>query len=483
MSKKLNIINEGGSCSTKPKMNSMSSGAELEADSFQGRAAVITLGCAKNQVDSEVMLGVLKKSGYEIVSDVARADIAIVNTCGFLQSSVKESIDCILEVAEHKQSGQLRKLIVAGCLVERYLADLKKTLPEVDSFITIDDLLKVGEVADGSVSISLDRAARPYFLYDERMPREISTGKHTAYIKVSEGCNRPCTFCIIPKLRGGMRSRTIESIVSEVKSLSAGGIKEFNLIAQDLTSFGTDRKDGNLSALLCALDQAGDARWIRLLYSYPIGIDKELLDTIVESRSIVEYLDLPLQHSSDKVLKEMKRPLGRYSPRSIVEFIRSTQPSIHLRTTFIVGFPGETEEDVDDLEQFILDGHFTNVGIFTYSPEEGTPSALMDKQIPEGEKKARRARLMEAQQYVVQKRAEQYIGQEIEVLVDGPHADTELLISARARFQAPEVDGTVLINDIQCGDKAIDPGVIGTVKITETAGYDLVGTLVKITEE
>lgn len=255
---KLTIVGDGSneqeSCSTGVAFNVNPTNLAVDAKVYRGQAAVVTLGCAKNQVDSEVMLGVLRREGFAIVNDLTKADVAVVNTCGFLQSSVKESLDCILNLADHKKSGRLRKLIVAGCLVERYKDDLKKTLPEVDSFISVDDLLKVGEVAQGGVDVTLNKAARPYFLYDESMPRQLSTRPHTAYVKVSEGCNRPCTFCIIPKLRGGMRSRSLESVVEEVRSLGANGIQEVNLVAQDLTSYGTDRKAAGLSQLLRSLD-------------------------------------------------------------------------------------------------------------------------------------------------------------------------------------------------------------------------------------
>ncbi|MBN8549166.1 MAG: 30S ribosomal protein S12 methylthiotransferase RimO [Deltaproteobacteria bacterium] len=479
MKSKLSIIGEpsGGEscCSSGVSMNVQEHDYAVEPQSFQGRAAVITLGCAKNQVDSEVMLGVLKNSGYEIVTDVSTADVAIINTCGFLESAIKESIDCILDVAEYKQSGRLRKLIVAGCLVERYKGDIKAELPEVDEFLAIDDVLKVSEAAAGTLRNTLDSAARPYFLYDDNMPRYLASKRHTAYVKISEGCNRPCTFCIIPKIRGGMRSRTLESVVREVVSLGEQGVREVNLVAQDLTSYGTDLKGPNLAKLLQSLDASKAVDWVRILYSYPIGIDEELLDTIAASSHVCKYLDLPLQHSSEAVLKEMKRPLGRYSPRKVTEFIKSRHPSIHMRTTFIVGFPGETEADVADLEQFILEGHFSSVGIFTYSPEPGTPSHDMTGQVAEEEKKARRERLMLAQQSVVEKRLHSYVGTQLRVLVEGEHEETELLLTGRAEFQAPDVDGIVILNDSDCDLATVQPGDFVQVEITEVAGYDLVG--------
>ena len=466
-------------CDTAVAFNVSDKDTGVEARAFRGKAAVVTLGCAKNQVDSEVMLGVLRREGFVLTKDVKDAEVVVVNTCSFLQSSVKESIDCILDVSEQKKNGRLRKLIVAGCLVERYKEDLKKTLPEVDSFISIDDLLKVGDVASGGVASDLRNAARPYFLYDDSTPRQLSTRPHTAYVKISEGCNRPCTFCIIPKLRGAMRSRTMASVLEEVKALGARGIREVNLVAQDSTAYGTDLKGPGVATLLRELNKASAVDWIRLLYAYPVGLDKELLDTIADCERVVEYLDLPLQHASEAVLKRMQRPLGKYSPRAVVEFIRSYKPSIHLRTTFIVGFPGETEEDIDALEALVSEGHFTNVGVFTYSREEGTPSHGYEGHLPEKVKSERRKRVMLAQQEVNRKRLESMIGQSVEVLIEGTHEETDLLLSGRTRFQAPDVDGTVIINDV-APELTVAPGALGRVEISECAGYDLIGKLKQV---
>lgn len=447
---------------------------------FSGRAAVVTLGCAKNQVDSEVMIGVLRNSGFEIVNDLKRADVAVVNTCGFLESAVKESVDCVLELSELKRSGSLRRLLVAGCMVERYKGDIRKALPEVDSFIALDGLLSVGQAAlgtDDSLRDILHEGARPYFLYDDTMPRHLASQRHMAYVKVSEGCNRPCAFCIIPQIRGAMRSRTIESIAREVQALGAQGVREINLVAQDLTSFGADKGE-RLVDLLRQLDASKAAAWIRLLYAYPVGVDDELLSAIVELPTVCDYLDVPLQHSSEEVLRAMKRPIGRFGSRRFVEYVRATAPAIKLRTTFIVGFPGETEDDIKDLEAFVADGHFESVGVFTYSPEPGTAAHDLTGQIPEKEKRARRDRVMLAQQKVRVARNQEYIGKRIEVLVEGPHEETDMLLSARTRFQAPEVDGSVLINDVAEGLGGVESGHLGAVEITEISGYDLVGTLV-----
>jgi ribosomal protein S12 methylthiotransferase len=448
---------------------------------FAGRAAVITLGCAKNQVDSEVMTGVLRNTGFEIVSDLQRADVAVVNTCGFLESAVKESVDCVLELSELKKSGSLRRLLVAGCMVERYKGDIRKALPEVDSFIALDGLLSVGQMAlgeDDTLRDLLYEGARPYFVYDDSMPRHLSSKGHMAYVKVSEGCNRPCAFCIIPQIRGAMRSRSIDSIVREVQALGAQGIREINLVAQDLTAYGTDGEQGRLVDLLRRLDQAQAVQWIRLLYAYPVGVDDELLAAISELPSVCKYLDVPLQHASETVLKNMKRPIGRFGSRRFVEYVREKAPEIKLRTTFIVGFPGETEDDIAELERFVAEGHFESVGVFTYSPEQGTAAYEMADQISEKEKRSRRDRVMLAQQKVRIGRNEEYIGQELEVLVEGSHEETDMLLSGRTRFQAPEVDGSILINDVALHIGEVPAGHLGRVKITEVSGYDLVGTLV-----
>ncbi|MCB9030362.1 MAG: 30S ribosomal protein S12 methylthiotransferase RimO [Deltaproteobacteria bacterium] len=481
MSSLLKITSESGESSCAPNSRMINiEPSSIVPDKFLGRAAVITLGCAKNRVDSEVMLGSLVRKGFEIVTDPSEAEIVIVNTCSFLESSVKESVDAILEVAELKEKGRCRQIFVAGCLVERYKEELKESLPEVDKFISIDDISHVGDAASSSFESIIERAARPYFLYDDTLPRYLSTKQHTAYVKISEGCNRPCTFCIIPKLRGAMRSREISSVVKEIEDLAKSGVKEVNLIAQDLTSYGLDRKGPRLAELLRAIDASSAMPWVRLLYAYPVGTDEELIRTISELPSITEYYDIPLQHSSESVLKAMKRPIGKFSARKIVNLIKSTSPDIHIRTTFIVGFPGETEKDIQDLEDFVKQGYFTNLGVFKYSPEPGTEAFNLPGQVSEEEKEARYSRIMLAQQQVVTEHLQQYLGSSLEVLIEGTHQDTDLLLSARTRFQAPEIDGEIIINDIAEQCQGVTVGALGEVEVTEIAGYDMVGTLKKI---
>lgn len=475
MSRALGIIGQDDASNLLPA--SRQNGTRVE---FKGKAALVTLGCAKNQVDSEIMLGALEKRGFEITSDLESADIAIVNTCGFLESAVKESIDTIIDISELKTAGRLRRLIVAGCMVERFKGNINEVLPEVDAFVSLNDILDIANIADGnarSVQTQFEEGARPYFLYDDTMPRRLSTPSHYAYLKISEGCNRPCTFCIIPKIRGPMRSRALESVVKEASELGKLGVREINLVAQDLTAYGSDIKGSDLKDLLIALDGSKSISWIRLLYAYPIGVEDDLLRTIVELPSVCDYLDIPLQHCSENVLKQMKRPLGRFAPRNLVERIRQVAPDLHLRTTFIVGFPGETEEDVEDLAAFVREGQFSSVGVFTYSMEEGTPSFKMKDQISAKEKERRRELIMLEQQRVVKARNKKFEGQILDVIIDGPHAETDLLLSGRTRFQAPEVDGSVIINDLSTG-KQVLPGEIHRIEITGSQGYDLIGKVI-----
>lgn len=510
----LPIISEGDSSLDPPSENSclsidLPSGSHGEGAraSYSGNVAIVTLGCAKNTVDSEVMLGVLMQQGFVPVADLEQADLIVVNTCGFLQSAVEESIDRILEASEYKKGGRLRQLIVAGCLVERYREDLHKSLPEVDRFLSTDEILRIGEGGDTSEDC-FSKARRPYFLYDETMPRVLSTGGYNAYVKVAEGCDRPCAFCIIPKLRGGFRSRPLSGVIGEARNLLTQGVRELNLVAQDLTSYGTDFPGGSKSAiagedlgankqksqlasLLRELDKLGQEEvfskhdfWIRLLYAYPIGVTEELLRTIQDSRHIARYLDLPLQHISHNVLKSMRRPLGEKGTRKLIEQIRTIAPEIALRTTFITGFPGEKEEDVEILRSFISEGHFAHVGVFCYSQEEEADSFGFPNQVDEEDKQNRSQLLIDAQRNVVSERLSAMIGSEIEVLFEGSHKETDLLFRGRAEWQAPDTDGEVVIN--YCEDESLRSNISSLVgrfvrvHITENTDYDLVGSLVGV---
>ncbi len=420
-------------------------------ENYQGKIGFVTLGCAKNQVDSEVMIGSLATAGFECVDDVTEADIAIVNTCGFLQAAVEESIDTILDISELKQK-RLRKLIVAGCMVDRYGASIKETLPEVDHFLSSQDLLKVIESAKQGYDSPLESAARPYFIYDDTLPRYLESNTHSAFVKISEGCNRPCSFCIIPYIRGKFRSRTPDSVISEINKLHSVGIVEANLVAQDLTDYGTDLKDGtSIISLLKKIENEATIPWVRLFYAYPLGVSKELLSTIKESSRIVNYLDIPLQHVSDHILKSMKRPRGKYSPKTIANFLREIQ--------------------------------FESVGIFEYSPEAGTPAAELPEQIEPEERKRRREYLMEVQQQILSEKLPKSIGRSLRVLIEGEHPESSELFYSRSTSNGPDVDSGVIINDIDQGLRDIPlSGRFGSVQITDIAGYDLVGTLVKLDE-
>jgi len=477
-----------------PILSDVSVKPKIKSEGFGGNVAIVTLGCAKNLVDSEVMLGALVAKGYVSVSTPETADLIVVNTCAFLQSAVEEGLEKILEMTKYKQTGRCKKLIVAGCMVERYREQLIKDLPEVDGFVSTDELKDVANLTQ-TTEECLDEARRPYFLYDETTPRVRSTASHTTYVKIAEGCDRPCAFCIIPKIRGSFRSRPVESVVSEVRALRAEGVKEFNLVAQDLTAYGTDlnslkRHKSQLSDLLRAfgVGENQEKFWVRLLYAYPIGVDEELISLIRDLPYIATYLDMPLQHISNSVLKAMRRPLGERGTRGLIEQIKTVAPEIQLRTTFVAGFPGETEEDVESLAQFIGQGFFTHVGVFPYSQEKEAVSYTMPNQVSKREKEARVKYLMQTQAEHVLKRNADLVGKQLEVLIDGPHEESDLILSGRAEWQAPETDGNILITDI---DEALlnaegNPefqnlvGKFGVVEVTESSDYDLCAKLVKI---
>jgi len=467
---------------------------------FAGNVLLVTLGCAKNLVDSELMLGALRAKGFRPISEPEQADLIVVNTCAFLQSAVEEGIDRILELAAYKEKGRCRRLVVAGCMVERYRKDLEASMPEVDRFVSTDEILTVAD--EGSTAEqTFDEARRPYFLYDEAMPRVRSTAGHTAYLKVAEGCDRPCAFCIIPKIRGAFRSRSEDSVVAEARMLLSEGVKELNLVAQDLTSYGSDfagssaagvSKEPRLISLIDRFEaltsEFQDPFWIRLLYAYPIGVTDTLVKRLANSPVLCSYLDLPLQHISNAVLKRMNRPLGERGTRGLIEQIRATAPNLKLRTTFIVGFPGETEEDIASLEEFVSAGHFTHVGVFPYSQESEAKSYVFPDQISREVAEERMGRIMEAQQRIVAARHESQIGQVERVLVEGTHEDSDLLYTGRTQWQAPETDGFVILNDVEEDlrtDEEASPiealvGKFVDVEITESAGYDLVGKVIRV---
>ncbi len=458
------------------------------------KIGLISLGCPKNLVDSEVMLGLSREAGHELTSDAASADVLVVNTCAFIDSAKQESIDAILEMARHKTDGACRRLIVTGCLAERYRDELMAEIPEIDAVLGTGEVPQIVQVIGGaartaapmtfhrqspvvsrqsSVQPPAPSPQPPSYIYDAETPRLLATPKHYAYLKVAEGCDYKCAFCIIPTLRGHYRSRPADSIVREARALAERGVKELLLISQDTTFYGVDRHErGALGRLLRELNAVDGIAWIRLLYLYPTTIDEATLAAMAECDKVCPYIDLPLQHASNPVLKRMKRPGTRQKYDALLARIRACVPGVSLRTTFIVGFPGETSADVDALCAFVADHRFDHVGVFTYSHEEGTSAHALDDNVPARTKAARRTRVMSLQKRLVQKRQRGRIGERVRVLVDGPSADHELVVKARLSTQAPDIDACVYLTE--CDPSAYRLGDFAEVEIVGARGYDLV---------
>ena len=441
------------------------------------RVHLVSLGCPKNRVDCEVMAGKLRSGEWELTDDAGNADVIIVNTCSFIQPATEESIQTILEMAGHKNAGTCRKLVVTGCMVQRYGKALEGELPEVDAFVgtgeyhRIDEILRAraGEAPRSYVDV-------PLFLHDEMSPRLNSWAPHSAYLKISEGCDHRCAFCIIPQLRGKMRSRTIPSLVTEAQRLADEGVVELNLVSQDSTAYGRDLADGSdLGKLLRALARIDSVRWIRLHYAYPIGLPESLLRAIAEEEKICKYLDMPLQHASGPMLKAMRRGVTRDGQERILERVRTFVPDIAIRTTFIVGFPGETDQDFAELSDFVKAQRFDRVGVFTYCQEDGTPAAELPDQVPERTRKERQKLLMKAQASISRRRLRELVGRTLPVLVDGPDENNAGVLVGRLSTQAPDVDGQVFLDDPPDDVRA---GQFRQVRITRTSDYDLVGTVV-----
>jgi ribosomal protein S12 methylthiotransferase len=447
------------------------------------KVGFISLGCPKNLVDSEVMMGQLKASGYQITADASEADTVVVNTCGFIESAKQESIDTILEAARLKTDGRATRLVVAGCLVERYRDELKASMPEVDAFIgtsQIDDILAVCDPKTDTRSlpvIPLGNQSATY-LYDESTPRVLATPSHYAFIKIAEGCDRPCAFCFIPQMRGHFRSRRFGSIVAEAHQLAEEGVKELILVAQDSSRYGEDLgKQNALAHLLRELSHTQGIEWVRVMYTYPTHISDGFLQVLAEEPKAVKYLDMPLQHASQNVLKLMKRGGNRASLEKLIKRVRAGVPGIAVRTTFITGFPGETDQDFEELLRFVKNVEFDRVGVFTYSDEEGTPAYDLPDKVDPKIAKQRRARLMKEQAKIAKRKHKAMIGKRVRVIFEGESTESDLLWQGRMETQAPDIDGCVLINDVPENFIPV-PGEMVNVLITEAQQYDLVGKIV-----
>jgi ribosomal protein S12 methylthiotransferase len=479
------------------------------------KIGLVSLGCPKNLVDSEVMLGLVQQAGHQLTRDAADADVLVVNTCAFIDKAKQESIDTILEMAEHKKTGRCTKLVVTGCMAERYRDELTAQIPEIDALLGTGEVPEIvnairdphsavrdphsairipllrsnGEpvnpglrTADRGLRIA-DRGSRdlPTYIYDADTPRLLATPRHYAYVKIAEGCDYKCAFCIIPTLRGKYRSRTHDSIVREAQALADRGVKELLLISQDTTFYGIDRGErGALARLLRDLNRVDGLEWIRLLYLYPTTITDDVVDAIGGSEKVCKYIDLPLQHASDSVLQRMKRPGSRAAYERLLTRIRTRLPGVTLRTTFIVGFPGETESDFAGLQSFVRDVGFDHVGVFTYSHEEGTSAYGLHDDVPARTKRRRQSSLMTLQKRIVARSQKDQIGRQVRMVVDGPSADHELVLRGRLEGQAPDIDPVVYLTE--CDPSLLSAGQFIEAEITGSRDYDLVARPVAVTQ-
>jgi ribosomal protein S12 methylthiotransferase len=451
----------------------------------------VSLGCPKNLVDGEVMLGLAQEAGHELTPAAADADVLVVNTCAFIDRAKQESIDAILEMAQQKRDGRCSRLIVTGCLAERYRDELSREIPEIDAVLGTGEVPKIVEaISEGRRAGSEERTetltfhkkspianrpSLPTYLYDADTPRLQTTPSHLSYVKIAEGCVYTCAFCIIPTLRGQYRSRTHESIVREARALAERGVRELLLISQDTTFYGIDRGErGGLARLLRALNEIDGLHWIRLLYLYPTTITDDVLDAMAECDKVCRYVDLPLQHASARVLKRMRRPGNRKTYDALLSRIRARVPGVTLRTTFIVGFPEETPDEFAELEAFVEDTRFDHIGVFTYSHEEGTRAFASADDVPAKVKRRRRERLMERQQRIVATTQQSRIGSEVRLLIDGPSKEHELVLQARLEGQAPDIDPVVYLTD--CDPSGLPAGSLVSARIVGASGYDLLAT-------
>ena len=469
------------------------------------KVGFVSLGCPKNLVDSEVMMGMLAEAGAELTHETDDADVIVVNTCSFIDRAQRESVDTILEMAQLKAAGKTQKLVVAGCLVERYRDEIRKNIPEVDAVVgtgELEAILRATGIeasrpsspfvilqsrAEGILREQQGRFSReswdgaiadlPNYLYDDTTPRLLATPKHSAYIKIAEGCDHPCSFCIIPQLRGKFRSRRFESVIAEAEKLAKSGVREITLIGQDTTCYGEDLglKDG-LALLLEKLAAVPDLRWVRFLYAYPNKVTGRLLETIAAHEKICSYIDVPLQHASASALKRMKRGGSAEVFLRSIEKMRTTIPNLTLRTSFIVGFPGETEQEFEELCDFVREARFDWMGAFGYSDEEGAAAHHLEKKLSAREIERRRKQLMQIQQKISKRAKKALIGKRFELLLEGTSDETDLLLEGRTAMHAPEIDGKVFVNDVPEGEEVL-PGEFYPCEITEAHDYDLVARI------
>lgn len=442
---------------------------------------MVSLGCPKNLVDSEVMLADLERAGYTVTSDADHASVILVNTCGFIRPAVEEAIDTILELAAGKEANPGQLLVAAGCMVQRYGRELAAELPEVDLFVGLDDFPRISSLIDrlGDHAPIVTRPGLAAYLMDHRVPRRLATPPFRSYLKITEGCDNRCAYCMIPSIRGRLRSRTVADLSAEAVRLERSGVRELALIAQDLTAYGRDlRKPANLTDLLQTLLERTNIPWLRLLYLYPASVTDALLALMARQPRILPYLDIPFQHVSDRVLAAMNRHYRRAVLDDLIRRIRTHVPTCAIRTTMLVGFPGETDEDVAELIDSLQAWQLDHVGVFQYQDEEGSPAARLPDKVTDEEKESRYQRVMETQAVISARRQQRFVGRLEPVLVDGISEESDLLLEGRTRFQAPEIDGRVYITSGQ-----VNPGDIVMVRITEAHTYDLVGEVADGQEE
>jgi ribosomal protein S12 methylthiotransferase len=443
------------------------------------KVGFISLGCPKNLVDSEVMMGLLAQRGYELTPHAAEADVLVVNTCSFIEPAQKESVETILEMAEYKKSGAAKKLIVAGCLVEKFRDQIRLQIPEVDAVVGTGEVERILDAVEGVWPLA--PAGPSAFLYHDLTPRIVTTPRHAAYIKIAEGCDHPCTFCIIPQLRGAFRSRRFESVVREAESLAAAGAREITLIGQDTTSYGEDLglREG-LPLLLERLSEIEELLWVRFLYAYPNRVTQKLLDTLAAQPRLARYMDMPLQHASRNVLAQMKRGSSGDAFLKLIERIRATIPGVSLRTSFIVGFPGETKRNFDELCAFVRAAEFDWMGVFEYSDVDTASSACLDEKIDAETIAERRNRLMAIQKKISKNKLRSLRGRTLTALIEGPSKDNPMVWEARIEGMAPDIDGNLYLTNTEANGTQAQPGDVARVEITETSEYDLIGSVVDI---